>query len=64
MESNENHYNLRNESDFRQSLIRTVYHGRDNISYLDRAISGIASKTIKDTSAIGKVLLTYLLTLF
>ena len=33
-ESNENHHNLRNKTDFRQPPIRTVCHGSKSISYL------------------------------
>lgn len=42
-----NQYNLRNEGNFRRPLIRTVYHGSENISYLGPKMSVIVPEKIK-----------------
>ena len=53
MESNENYYNLRNESAFRQSLIRTVYHGKEIISYFGRKVWDTIRGILQEASPNG-----------
>ena len=43
VELNENCHNLRNQSDFRQSLKRTAYHGRESISLVVVGSSPVAA---------------------
>ena len=52
MESNQNHYNLRNQSDFRRPLIRTNYQGSESISYLGPKVWDINPEKLKEVSSI------------
>ena len=49
----ENHYNLRNYSDFRVPFARTVYHGTERISYLGPKIWGIVPGKLKQNQSLN-----------
>ena len=48
----ENHYNLRNHSDFRVPFARTVYHGTESISYLGPKIWDIVPAELKQNQSL------------
>ena len=49
--NHENHYNLRNHSDFRVPFARTVYHGTESISYLGPKIWDIVPAELKQNQS-------------
>ena len=52
VESNQNHYNLQNQSFFRRPLMRTIYQGSESISYLVPKIWDINPEKLKETSSV------------
>ena len=53
MKPNENHYNLRNQTDFRQTLIRTVYHRSGSVCNLGPNVWNAVPEKEKPASSIG-----------
>ena len=49
----ENHYNLRNHSDFRVPFARTVYHGTESMSYLGPKIWDIVPAELKQNQSLN-----------
>ena len=51
--SPENHYNLRNHSDFRVLFAKTVYHGTESISYLGLKMWDIVPAELKQNQSLN-----------